>query len=147
MSERGDALGCLLVRLDLHVIPYSAESNNLGRKREAFSNSSRIRLRLSYATGLELLSIIQIGRAVRKNKAAMSAQLPESRVLIIMTGGTICMRPSSNGLTPATGFLEHGMAPRPSFNDGSNPGRCHISPVLYYLDSSHIDAKNKKTSF
>ncbi|CAK7216407.1 hypothetical protein SBRCBS47491_002814 [Sporothrix bragantina] len=42
---------------------------------------------------------------------------PESRVLIIMTGGTICMQPSPDGLIPMDGFLEHAMAPRPSFND------------------------------
>lgn len=45
--------------------------------------------------------------------------VPESRVLIIMTGGTICMKPSPNGFIPARGFLTSGMAPRPSFNDGS----------------------------
>ena len=45
---------------------------------------------------------------------------PESRVLIIMTGGTICMkRKDQRGFVPAKGFLESGMAPRPSFNDGS----------------------------
>jgi L-asparaginase/Glu-tRNA(Gln) amidotransferase subunit D len=47
--------------------------------------------------------------------------MPESRVLIIMTGGTICMKYGDHGLIPAQGFLESGMAPRPSFNDGSNP--------------------------
>lgn len=46
---------------------------------------------------------------------------PESRVLIIMTGGTICMQPSADGLVPMTGFLENAMAPRPSFNDASDP--------------------------
>ncbi|KAK0635224.1 asparaginase-domain-containing protein [Bombardia bombarda] len=46
---------------------------------------------------------------------------PESRVLIIMTGGTICMQPSVDGLIPMTGFLELAMAPRPSFNDTSAP--------------------------
>ncbi|KAL1876818.1 hypothetical protein VTK73DRAFT_9195 [Phialemonium thermophilum] len=46
---------------------------------------------------------------------------PESRVLIIMTGGTICMQPSPDGLVPMTGFLEKAMAPRPSFNDSSSP--------------------------
>lgn len=46
---------------------------------------------------------------------------PESRVLIIMTGGTICMQPSADGLVPMTGFLESAMAPRPSFNDNSSP--------------------------
>ncbi len=50
------------------------------------------------------------------------ATYPESRILIIMTGGTICMRPSADGLAPMDGFLEHAMAPRPSFNDGSSPG-------------------------
>ena len=43
----------------------------------------------------------------------------ESRVLIIMTGGTICMGKSPDGLVPVRGFLKSGMAPRPSFNDGS----------------------------
>jgi len=32
------------------------------------------------------------------------------------------MRSSPEGLVPARGFLEAGMKPRPSFNDGSNPG-------------------------
>ncbi|KAF2871332.1 asparaginase-domain-containing protein [Massariosphaeria phaeospora] len=48
-------------------------------------------------------------------------QLPESRVLIVITGGTICMRKSENGLVPARGFLKAGLAPRPCFNDGSYP--------------------------
>ncbi|TVY23591.1 60 kDa lysophospholipase [Lachnellula hyalina] len=51
----------------------------------------------------------------------MASQYPENRVLIIMTGGTICMRPSPEGLVPARGFLEAGMKPNPSFNDGSKP--------------------------
>ncbi|KAK3296999.1 asparaginase-domain-containing protein [Chaetomium fimeti] len=49
------------------------------------------------------------------------SRYPESRVLIIMTGGTICMQPSADGLVPMTGFLENAMAPRPSFNDNSTP--------------------------
>ncbi|KAI0006930.1 asparaginase-domain-containing protein [Xylariaceae sp. FL0662B] len=44
---------------------------------------------------------------------------PESRVLVIITGGTICMQPSAGGLVPVNGFLENAMAPRPSFNDMS----------------------------
>ncbi|KAL8910394.1 MAG: hypothetical protein Q9171_004303 [Xanthocarpia ochracea] len=48
-----------------------------------------------------------------------STTAAESRILIIMTGGTICMKRSSDGFVPARGFLEFGMAPRPSFNDGS----------------------------
>ncbi|OLN84463.1 60 kDa lysophospholipase [Colletotrichum chlorophyti] len=46
---------------------------------------------------------------------------PESRVLIIMTGGTICMQPTADGLQPIGGFLKNAMAPRPSFNDKSSP--------------------------
>jgi L-asparaginase/Glu-tRNA(Gln) amidotransferase subunit D len=53
---------------------------------------------------------------------------PESRVLIIMTGGTICMQPSADGLVPMTGFLENAMAPRPSFNDNSVPAGEFTSP-------------------
>ncbi|CBY01664.1 similar to 60 kDa lysophospholipase [Plenodomus lingam JN3] len=48
-------------------------------------------------------------------------QLPESRVLLVITGGTICMRKSADGLVPARGFLKAGLAPRPAFNDGSYP--------------------------
>ncbi|KAJ5536439.1 hypothetical protein N7513_009625 [Penicillium frequentans] len=43
----------------------------------------------------------------------------ESRVLIIMTGGTICMQQSPHGFIPARGFQEKCMARVPSFNDGS----------------------------
>lgn len=50
------------------------------------------------------------------------ATYPESRVLIIITGGTICMQPSSGGLVPVDGFLDNAMAPRPSFNDMSEKG-------------------------
>ncbi|KAI2609275.1 asparaginase-domain-containing protein [Hypoxylon sp. NC1633] len=52
---------------------------------------------------------------------------PESRVLIIITGGTICMQPSSGGLVPVDGFIENAMALRPSFNDMS--GRVPLSAV------------------
>lgn len=43
------------------------------------------------------------------------------------------MKQSPDGMVPARGFLEQGMAPRPSFNDGSNPGErlsvvyCHMN--------------------
>ena len=95
--------------------------------------------------------------------------VPESRVLIIMTGGTICMKRSANGYVPARGFLEAGLAPRPSFNDGSGPEPIDVmvgddkkelrrslrTPISTYdrrlryavlefeelLDSSSIDAK------
>lgn len=44
---------------------------------------------------------------------------PEARVLIVMTGGTICMQKSVDGYVPARGFLEKCMGPRPEFNDGT----------------------------
>lgn len=44
---------------------------------------------------------------------------PESRVLVVMTGGTICMEKSDHGLIPSPNFLERCMAPRPEFNDGT----------------------------
>lgn len=44
---------------------------------------------------------------------------PEARVLIVMTGGTICMEKSEYGLIPARNFLERCMAPRPEFNEGT----------------------------
>ena len=59
----------------------------------------------------------------------MATKYPEGRVLVVMTGGTICMKSSPEGLVPATGFLEAGMAPRPSFNDDSNPGE--QKPLLW----------------
>lgn len=49
----------------------------------------------------------------------VDAGLPESRVLIIGTGGTICMQEGPDGLAPSEGFLESAMAPRPTFNDMS----------------------------
>ncbi|KAG9867965.1 asparaginase-domain-containing protein, partial [Aureobasidium melanogenum] len=51
----------------------------------------------------------------------VNMEVPEARVLIVITGGTICMQPSENGLVPGKGFLKNGLAPRPSFNDGSYP--------------------------
>lgn len=51
-----------------------------------------------------------------------TAVLPaESRVLIIMTGVTICMKHSPNGFILARGFLDACLAPRPSLNDDSAP--------------------------
>lgn len=54
------------------------------------------------------------------------ASLPEARVLIVMTGGTICMRRSPDGLVPARGFLEACMSQRPSFNDLSSPADVEV---------------------
>ena len=61
---------------------------------------------------------------------------PESRVLIIMTGGTICMKKSPNGLVPARGFLETAMQPRSEFNDKSDPGPVDISFDDYGLQQA-----------
>lgn len=64
-------------------------------------------------------------------------KFPESRVLIIMTGGTICMQPSADGLVPMSGFLELGMAPRPSFNDSTAPSSKYtlpLSPSVLHVD-------------
>jgi 60kDa lysophospholipase len=52
----------------------------------------------------------------------MRSPEPESHILVIMTGGTICMRRSPDGLVPERGFLENAMAPRPEFNDGLEHG-------------------------
>ncbi|RFU72348.1 lysophospholipase [Trichoderma arundinaceum] len=63
---------------------------------------------------------------------------PESRVLIIGTGGTICMQEGPDGLAPSDGFLESAMAPRPTFNDNSEPSIklqvCHKGQMVQ-LDS------------
>jgi hypothetical protein len=71
-----------------------------------------------------LLPAVNWMAGIRSRANTMATQYPESRVLVIMTGGTICMKSSPEGLVPARGFLEQGMAPRPSFNDGSQPGMC-----------------------
>ncbi|KAJ5620792.1 hypothetical protein N7510_004776 [Penicillium lagena] len=52
-----------------------------------------------------------------EQKAEITIQ--ESRVLVIMTGGTICMQQSPSGFVPARGFQEKCMARVPTFNDGS----------------------------
>jgi hypothetical protein len=43
------------------------------------------------------------------------------------------MKSSPEGLVPARGFLKEGMAPRPSFNDGSNPGRFCFPLIQFTL--------------
>ncbi|KAL7956446.1 asparaginase domain-containing protein [Trichoderma compactum] len=68
----------------------------------------------------------------------LNAGLPESRVLIIGTGGTICMQEGPDGLAPSDGFLESAMAPRPTFNDNSEPSvklQASRSGQLIQLDS------------
>ncbi|PHH89820.1 hypothetical protein CDD83_5200 [Cordyceps sp. RAO-2017] len=53
------------------------------------------------------------------DETTADAGLPESRVLIIGTGGTICMQNGPDGLAPSANFLMDAMAPRSTFNDGS----------------------------
>ncbi|XDG02297.1 hypothetical protein ABKA04_001912 [Annulohypoxylon sp. FPYF3050] len=71
---------------------------------------------------------------------AAKSTYPESRVLIIITGGTICMQPSDGGLVPVDGFLENAMAPRPSFNDMSE--RVPLSAVK---DGSKVTISSLRT--
>ncbi|KOS19760.1 60 kDa lysophospholipase [Escovopsis weberi] len=64
--------------------------------------------------------------------------LPEARVLIIGTGGTICMQQGPDGLQPSPGFLEAAMAPRSTFNDHSTPSvqlPAYRNGALVHLDS------------
>ncbi|KIH94089.1 60kDa lysophospholipase [Sporothrix brasiliensis 5110] len=72
--------------------------------------------------------------------ATPPSPFPESRVLIIMTGGTICMRPSPDGLVPMDGFLEHAMAPRPSFNDPAPP-----TTLTAYKDGQRLELPSLRT--
>lgn len=51
----------------------------------------------------------------------LPSSVPESQVLIIMTGGTICMQRSPSGFVPARGFQDTCLAKIPIFNDGSRP--------------------------
>ena len=50
----------------------------------------------------------------------------ESRVLVIMTGGTICMQRSQSGYVPATRFQEACLAGIPLFDDGFPPTKVDV---------------------
>lgn len=69
-------------------------------------------------------------------------RVPEARVLLIMTGGTICMEQSPDGLIPARGFLDRCMAPRPEFNDGIPQDQI---PVRYKDSEPAEDTKCLRT--
>ncbi|KAL9111569.1 MAG: hypothetical protein Q9227_004057 [Pyrenula ochraceoflavens] len=62
----------------------------------------------------------------------------ESRVLICVTGGTICMKKSTDGLIPARNFLETALAPRSEFNDG-----LQHSPLMVQTDDSGLPSSLK----
>ena len=68
---------------------------------------------------------------------------PDAKVLIIMTGGTICMQKSPNGLVPARGFLETCMSPRPEFNDGTILD--DIDVTIDDFENSSMKAKSLRT--
>ena len=51
------------------------------------------------------------------------------------------MKQSPNGFVPARGFLESGMAPRPSFNDGSDP--CDL--VVVVDDGTEVSHRSLRT--
>jgi 60kDa lysophospholipase len=61
---------------------------------------------------------VEASVSLRVGALEMRGPEPESLVLVIMTGGTICMKRSPEGLIPERGFLENAMAPRLEFNDG-----------------------------
>lgn len=48
-----------------------------------------------------------------------SLEREERHVLVIITGGTICMQDSSDGLVPTRDFVKNLLKPSPEFNDGS----------------------------
>ncbi len=97
----------------------------------------------TYLTCVTGITLDKMGGAAFTDGTKPGAHLPESRVLVIMTGGTICMQPSEDGLVPMNGFLEHAMAPRPSFNDHSGPSgiyrahRPHRTHLTYHHETSH----------
>lgn len=94
-----------------------------------FSLASASSIPLNFTTQPSIRSIIP-----REMATPSSAGLPESRVLIIGTGGTICMQQGPDGLQPSGDFLESAMAPRPTFNDMSTPrGKLlsHIHNMTY----------------
>jgi lysophospholipase len=52
------------------------------------------------------------------------------------------MKSSPEGLVPARGFLEAGMKPRPSFNDGSEPGENEIFPETVHASFPQKGRRN-----
>lgn len=63
---------------------------------------------------------------------AVTLGAPESRVLVIATGGTICMKRGVNGYVPERNFMNL-LSPRPSFNDHSHP-----PPMPCYTDTEDL---------
>lgn len=73
--------------------------------------------------------------------------IPESRVLIIMTGGTICMRPSPSGFVPARGFQNACLARVPTFNDGSQNTMIDVVVNAAGDTESHPSLRTPQTAY
>ncbi|KAI9041769.1 putative lysophospholipase [Aspergillus affinis] len=73
--------------------------------------------------------------------------VPESRVLIIMTGGTICMRQSPSGFVPARGFQEHCLARVPTFNDGSHSTNMDVVVDTAGTVKGHRSLRTPQTAY
>lgn len=66
--------------------------------------------------------------AIKTNGSEMAAATATSRhVLMLITGGTICMQDSPNGLIPTKDFVNNCLRPKHDFNDGTN---CEPSSVI-----------------
>ncbi|KAF9885412.1 hypothetical protein FE257_012934 [Aspergillus nanangensis] len=86
--------------------------------------------------------MMENGTVPEKNNAVL-----ESRVLIIMTGGTICMRPSPSGFVPARGFQEQCLSRVPTFNDGSPPATIDVVVNAAGDIKSHPSLRTPQTTY
>ncbi|PGG98234.1 hypothetical protein AJ79_08943 [Helicocarpus griseus UAMH5409] len=76
-----------------------------------------------------------------------SSARPESRVLIIMTGGTICMQQSDSGFIPARNFQKTALEPSPTFNDKSNPEPLEIAINEFGERRTHPSLRTPTSSY
>ena len=131
LTRLGSCIFCTCVDQILGVIPQSYGSTphcSVGSGVEGPSHHDWVRrmpshpdpiYRLTHAWEavkghfLTLCSLDFLHRLVSCQECADNSEM--------LISGTICMKRSPNGFVPARGFLESGMAPRPSFNDSSNP--------------------------
>ena len=59
----------------------------------------------------------------------------------------MCMVHSDNGFIPARGFLESGLAPRPSFNDGSRPDSINVTVDTNGTQREHRSLRTPKSRY
>lgn len=71
----------------------------------------------------------------------------ESHVLIIMTGGTICMQRSPSGFIPARGFQKTALSRVPTFNDGSNPDPLDVVVDVTGTRKSHPTLRTPMSAY